>query len=718
MLGRKINSLTSIKTDSPQFLEALDAVATFQASHKHQQISNDDNDEKKSKSLRRTRQPRQQQQQDSLRVQLEQHGQILVEEFLDSFEPLRTKLYELEATVQDIDESSKQVEEELEKVKSQTSTYITVLNSLQEEQIILGRRSKLIEDFLETARLSDEETNTLRTCDFSNDKQTQLFFDCLVRLKHVRSLENELSTGWARTAGLQLVAKTSTLQSIGYERLFLWVRNHCDVLSSKPLARSPSSIILPHVKRGMRMLHHTPAYFEQCCVAVVTKQRADVRVRFIDALMHGDGMTPPIEEQSHDSLRFVGDMLAWVHGTIASEIDRLWSLFDGISSTTASSSPSSNPANPTNPTNPTNPSISSAEDTSIRTMRARVEHLIPTTFDDMAAPFKARLQQVARNEIDFISCYRLYDLLQFYYDRLIQILPVSSMFIAGVGAATSKVQSQFHDLLQSETSKLLHTTTIYPTDLSVAMPVRYSIEKMIELCTAKESSISGGSSSSSSSSSDENKRAADHSDGASNSKENSSSVDSSLTSSSSVMATINVEQVVSTVIESVQYACQASASGLDTLEREIYVSNNYDFLLRELSPFQQMEQVESWVSRMKVALSEHLETLATDVATKILKRHELSDPLEKCRASSTSSTTTITTSQELMPKLLSFSTQLFRMENMEKQFQLIGTSELREKVENMVRTKLANAYETLYKNLSSPEENLYTAEQVRTLLNI
>ena len=81
-----------------------------------------------------------------------------------------------------------------------------------------------------------------------------------------------------------MVAKTSTLQSVGYEHLFLWVRSHCDVLaSSRTSPRSSSqSPLLPHIKRGMRMLHHTPAYFEQCCVAVVTKQRADVRVRFID----------------------------------------------------------------------------------------------------------------------------------------------------------------------------------------------------------------------------------------------------------------------------------------------------------------------------------------------------------------------------------------------------------------------------------------------------
>ena len=62
----KIQSLTSIKTDSPQFLEALDAVATFQATTAKVDASNKQNE------------------QVPLRVQLEQKGQLLVNEFLNS----------------------------------------------------------------------------------------------------------------------------------------------------------------------------------------------------------------------------------------------------------------------------------------------------------------------------------------------------------------------------------------------------------------------------------------------------------------------------------------------------------------------------------------------------------------------------------------------------------------------------------------------------------
>ena len=183
LLSAKIQSLTAIKTDASEFLKALDAVATFQAVHKQTtaaaaatatSTSPNSTTSFFTRRNRTTFQPRHRHRpshynSQSLRVQLEQHGQVLVEEFLDSFEPLRIKLYDLESTVQHLDESSKIVEAKLETVRAQTSSYVTILNALQEEQITLGRRTKLIEDFLDTACLSDKEIHILQHCDFLKD---------------------------------------------------------------------------------------------------------------------------------------------------------------------------------------------------------------------------------------------------------------------------------------------------------------------------------------------------------------------------------------------------------------------------------------------------------------------------------------------------------------------------------------------------------------------
>ena len=719
LLSAKIQSLTAIKTDASEFLKALDAVATFQAVHKQTtaaaaatatSTSPNSTTSFFTRRNRTTFQPRHRHRpshynSQSLRVQLEQHGQVLVEEFLDSFEPLRIKLYDLESTVQHLDESSKIVEAKLETVRAQTSSYVTILNALQEEQITLGRRTKLIEDFLDTACLSDKEIHILQHCDFLKDDEIQQFFECLMKMKHIRSLENVLSTGWARTAGLQLVAKTSALQSAGYERLFMWVRGNCDVLGSKAAlegsltSTKASAQQLHYFKRGLRILQDTPAYFEQCCVAVVNKQRADLRARFVRALVQGDGKNPPMEIQAHDALRFVGDMLAWVHGTIASEIDHLWNLFNkkGGKSNLSNNRSHENLA-------PDKSSVSSASSTpstprTSSASSARVEHMVPTAFDDMIRPLKVRIQQSARGEDDIVHCYRLCDLLQFYHERLVSLLPVESVFMVGLAAAAVKLQGRFNDLLQIESSKLLHSTTIYPSDLSVANSVNRAVKTVSSLCNATSLSL-GGLGTAISANAD-----GGGSDG--------------VGSISSSLANINIEQVMTTMIESIQFACQASASGLDTIDRGIYITNSADHLLRSLSSYGHMQQRSKYLeSEMK----KHMKTLTNDVANKILERHGLLDVILAMSSDDDTLKENAEMSLEeqkvLKSQLLSFSTQLFRMEEVETQFSLLGTSELKTNAEHLVRSRLADMYQTLYNILKSPGETMYNPDQVKTLLNV
>ena len=53
--------------------------------------------------------------------------------------------------------------------------------------------------------------------------------------------------------------------------------------------------------------------------------------RFINALTKGgpNGFPRPIEVHAHDPLRYLGDMLAWVHQAVASEREIVMGLFGG-----------------------------------------------------------------------------------------------------------------------------------------------------------------------------------------------------------------------------------------------------------------------------------------------------------------------------------------------------------------------------------------------------
>src|SRR5690606_17208905 len=57
---------------------------------------------------------------------------------------------------------------------------------------------------------------------------------------------------------------------------------------------------------------------------------------FTTALVRGgpNGMTRPIEIHAHDPMRYVGDMLAWIHQAVASESQFLQLLVEGVTDST------------------------------------------------------------------------------------------------------------------------------------------------------------------------------------------------------------------------------------------------------------------------------------------------------------------------------------------------------------------------------------------------
>jgi hypothetical protein len=52
-------------------------------------------------------------------------------------------------------------------------------------------------------------------------------------------------------------------------------------------------------------------------------QRSELVRGFIDAMTRAEDGKKPIEMQAHDPPRYVGDMLAWIHQTVPSEIEAL-----------------------------------------------------------------------------------------------------------------------------------------------------------------------------------------------------------------------------------------------------------------------------------------------------------------------------------------------------------------------------------------------------------
>lgn len=104
--------------------------------------------------------------------------------------------------------------------------------------------------------------------------------------------------------------------------------------AGSPSARSSSrACIMPTLRdRPSHRASPYPRSLREAFTFLSQARQSALLGLFLDALTRGgpSGLPRPIELHAHDPLRYIGDMLAWVHQAIAAECEMLESLF-GIS---------------------------------------------------------------------------------------------------------------------------------------------------------------------------------------------------------------------------------------------------------------------------------------------------------------------------------------------------------------------------------------------------
>jgi hypothetical protein len=127
-----------------------------------------------------------------------------------------------------------------------------------------------------------------------------------------------------QTAGLEIMEQMAIHQEAAYERLYRWMHSECRLLCNDTVE------LTDFTSTAMFTLTYRPILYKYILDEYCNSRRNAVVKLFIDALTKGgvNGQSPrPIELNSHDPIRYMGDMLAWIHQATASENEFLRSLF-------------------------------------------------------------------------------------------------------------------------------------------------------------------------------------------------------------------------------------------------------------------------------------------------------------------------------------------------------------------------------------------------------
>ncbi len=583
-LSRKVREITSMRTDEPDFIDALAALSSFyDGSDEGRGALRDGSREGLSGAntgtdVNRTSEDRCQTHSNTalstqarhfsgkksrhhLRRRLESHGVRLVKEFLHKLAPLRQGLEKLSNTVESISEHCDVMVAEVDSVSESTARYSSKLRELEADRRHIASRAAIVEDFLERVLLSNEQEEALLQPNLDDETSANEFFQSLERLQKIRGEVEELSDGWARTSCVELLQRYSDLQSKCLELLFHWIKKKTGrkgglVEGSKDAHRDSDGDDILHnpamtpvgrrITRAIQFLQDRPAYFEACCAAIVESEKKGLRFRFLRALSQGGASfaSDPIDVHSHDPFRFINDMLAWMHSAIASEYDALRMFVGKPAQCRAGTDPQDG--------GEAAPRVSAAFE--------RVKHILPAAFDGAIRPLKVRINETLRGDVDLVTSFKLCDLIGFYVVVIGKQLPEDCAFMRGLESNLAQSHRRFQALLESEVQRLSNSTTMYPADFSVPRPVRITTQRLKEICFAYANSMSPH----------EIRKPELETRGEAGSQ-------------------LDILGVVNSLINAVKYVCDMTAGGLRSVDKSLYFLNNFVYLATELREFKFLE---------------------------------------------------------------------------------------------------------------------------------
>uniref|UniRef100_A0A8C4RY16 Component of oligomeric golgi complex 6 n=1 Tax=Erpetoichthys calabaricus TaxID=27687 RepID=A0A8C4RY16_ERPCA len=282
---------------------------------------------------------------------------------------------------------------------------------------------------------------------------TEDFFKALGRVKHIHNDVKVLLRTNQQTAGLEIMEQMALLQETSYEQLYRWAQNECRALTQE------SCDISPVLTQAMESLQDRPVLYKYTLDEFGTARRCAVVRGFIDALTRGGpGGTPrPIEIHSHDPMRYVGDMLAWLHQATASEKEHLEALLKQVS---------------------------------MQGVEENIQEVVGHITEGVCRPLKVRIEQVIVAEPGAVLLYKLSNLLKFYHHTISGIVGTSlAALLTTIEEMHLLSKKMFFNSLSLHASKLMDKIELPPPDLGPTCSLNQTLSLLREVLASHDSSV-------------------------------------------------------------------------------------------------------------------------------------------------------------------------------------------------------------------------------------
>lgn len=368
--------------------------------------------------------------------------------------------------------------------KQDTTPVLEEASALMAQKKETETKQQLLEAFSKHFLVPEEDLLVLTSAEEPVDER---FFDVLARVKQVHHDCEVLLGGENQRLGLEVMELSTRNLNSAYQKLYRWVQKEFRSLNLEDPRISST------IRRALRVLAERPSLFHSCLDFFAEARDYVLSDAFHYALTDavsgangpsaGDHTVKPIEFSAHDPLRYIGDMLAWVHSTTVSEREALESLFVDDGDELARGIQAGLNSEPWS-------RIDEDQEVAFDGQKA-LSDLVNRDLTGVSRSLRQRIELVIQSHEDPITCYKVVSLLSFYRSTFTKLVGAQSHLVDLIQTLEKFTLGHFETLMRDQISALAgdNIALTPPDDLSPPQFLLDALEGLESLMKTYEASV-------------------------------------------------------------------------------------------------------------------------------------------------------------------------------------------------------------------------------------
>ncbi|RKF61444.1 Conserved oligomeric Golgi complex subunit 6 [Erysiphe neolycopersici] len=391
------------------------------------------------------------------------------------------QLKKIGATIVRLNESCKEIKSYVSNAQDESASTLEQASSLLTEKDQVETKEQLVKAFNAHFILSDDELSILSSSAMSVDDE---FFMVFYKAKKIqKDCEILLGTENQRL-GLEIMEQVSSSLNSAFQKLFRWIQLEFKYLNLE----NPQ--ITSSIRRALRVLAERPSLFQRSLDYFAETRDSTLSDSFYSALSgssligeHRLSVVKPIELTAHDPLRYIGDMLAWIHSATVSEKEALEVLFVSDGAEIAKGIEVGRKSEPWS-------QLSEDDgDTFDFDGKRALNELLDHDFNGVTSVLRQRVGQLIQSHEESITAYKIVNLLNFYHVTFSKLLDEDAGLVKSLFSLEESAYRQFRMLMKDQVANLQQDTQIVPESFGPPEFLYDSFKQLTAIMKTYETSL-------------------------------------------------------------------------------------------------------------------------------------------------------------------------------------------------------------------------------------